>query len=91
MLSQIPCPALTCPDSFSDISLFWWKVLTGERTGDIHSQASLSGPADCGASLGFASSSTWEPVWLWARRDEQGEGNLVLPWHQGGDELFGTH
>lgn len=59
MLSQILCPALTCPGPFCHIIFFWWKELTGECTGDMHSLGSLSGPADHGASLGFTSGSTW--------------------------------
>lgn len=58
VLSQVPCPALACPSTFCHIFLFWWKVLTGDISGDMHFLGSLCGPADCGSSLGFASSST---------------------------------
>lgn len=59
VLSQVTCPALACPGPFCHIFLFWWKVLTGDFTGDMHSLGSLCGPADHGTSLGFASTSTW--------------------------------
>lgn len=58
MLSQILCPALACPVSFCHIFLFGWKVLT-VNTPVTRIPWGPSGPADCGASLGFANSSTW--------------------------------
>lgn len=54
----------------------------------MNSFESLSDPADFGASLGFASSSTWSRPGCWPGSMSK---EKVLQWHQGGDGLLGTH
>lgn len=57
-------------------------------TGDMNSFESLSGPADFGTSLGFASSSTWSKPGCWPGCMSK---EKALQWHQGGGGLLGTH
>lgn len=83
VLSQILCPALGYPGPLPTSSFSG-----GRCPGDMNSFESLSGPADCGTSLGFASSSTWSKPGCWPGWVNK---EKALQGHQGGDVLLGTH
>lgn len=84
---------MCCPRSYTLL----WVILVpsvtssfsvGRCTGDMILFDSLSGPADCGTSLGFASSSIWSKPGCWPGWMSKGK---VLQWHWAGDGLLGTH